>query len=51
MFVIETLFVSKEITEYRFYGLLETSHKFNIKLNVLKFLNQAVMTLKNTVTR
>ena len=51
MFAIKTLFVSQQITEYRFYGLLETSHKLNIKLNVLKFHNQTVMTLKNTVTR
>ena len=34
MFIIETAFISEQITEYRFWALLEIFEKFNTKLNI-----------------
>ena len=34
MFVIETVFISEQITEYRLEALLEISYKFSTKSNV-----------------
>ena len=34
MFVFETVFISEEIAEHRFGGLLEISDKFITELNV-----------------
>ena len=36
MFVIEQVFISEQITDYRYHeGLFELSDKFSIKLNVV----------------
>ena len=63
MFATETVFISEQITEYKFGGLLEISHKFGTKLNVCSYmilqfsLNSlenfitVFMTLKNAVAR
>ena len=52
MFAIETVFISEQITEYRFGGLLEISHKFGTKLNVYSYmiLQFSLNSLENFIT-
>ena len=38
MFVIETVFISEQITEYRLEALLEISYKFSTKSNVFSYM-------------
>ena len=38
LLVIETVFISQQITEIMFVGLLEISHEFSFKLNIFSYM-------------
>ena len=47
LFIIEALFISQQITEIMFEGLLKISHEFSFKLNIFSYI--ILQCLKSTV--